>query len=212
MMPKMLRVLACVGLVACAFPKPADDVPDEQSYGGGSASSDSTQPEQGSTTGVMGPDGTGHWLVVKCGAAPECYQRASVTCPMGWSVYDKDKSTAYQVTGQTNSSTVGVVGGGFGPLGGGKSFASQTTASYSGQMLPVEHGEMLVKCGSEQNDAKLLDQLAALCQDGNEKACRAREFAVKKRGCCAWNQGARSCNEDHHVVCFDGHVSEQCSC
>lgn len=76
----------------------------------------------------------------------------------------------------------------------------------------MEHGEMLVKCGSEQNDAKLLDQLKALCDDGNDKACKAHDFALKKRGCCMWNQGARSCNDEHKVVCFDGHVSPECSC
>jgi len=64
---------------------------------------------------------------------------------------------------------------------------------------------------AEQNDQKLLDQLKALCDDGNDKACKALDFATRKRGCCAWHQGARSCDDDHHVVCFDGQVS-QCAC
>ena len=212
-----VATVALVGIVACGFPKPADDVPEDTAasyasdhpFGSGGQSIDESVQ---SVHQVTGPDGTNHWLVVHCASSPECYSRASVTCPGGWSVYDKDKSTTYVVSGRSTSSTTGVVGGGFGNLGGGTSFSADTNTSYSGQVLPVEHGEMLVKCGSEQNDAKLLEQLKALCEDGNDKACRAREFAMKKRGCCAWNQGARSCNDEHKVVCFDGHVSESCSC
>ena len=64
-------------------------------------------------------------------------------------MYDKDKSTTYVVSGRSTSSTTGVVGGGFGNLGA-HFVLSEHSTSYSGQVLPVEHGEMLVKCGSEQ--------------------------------------------------------------
>jgi hypothetical protein len=182
----------CAGLVLATWVMVACESPAEENL----------EAQQPSTFAVSGPDGTNHWIVVKCAAAHECYERASITCPAGWSVYDKDKSTSYQVAGRSVSNTTN--------WGAGD---STTVAKHEDTVLPIEHGEMLVKCGSsEQNDAKLLDQLKALCEDGNANACKAQDFATKKRGCCAWHQGARSCNENHKVVCFDGVESETCSC
>jgi hypothetical protein len=211
-----------IATIACGFQKPAEDATEEENSSSSSSSDPSPAPESTPTTyGVVGPDGTNHWIVVKCGSSPECYSRASITCPMGWSVYDKSTSTSYRVTGTSVSETTGTMSGTAttNPTGLGGSRTdmsgtvdSTTVGSHKETILPVEHGQMLVKCGSEQNDAKLIDQLKALCDDGNDKACKAHTFAVKKRGCCMWNQGARSCNDEHKIVCFDGHVSAGCSC
>lgn len=208
--------VATVALIAaCSFPKPADtEGEDDETQGASSA------PE--STHAVRGPDGTTNWIVVRCSSSPECYRRASITCPAGWSIYDKDKSTTYEVSGRSWSQTTGQIHGTgtTQPTVGGGSRSdfnatgdSTTVGIHRETVLPIENGEMLVKCGSsEQNDAKLFDQLKALCDDGNAKACAALDFATKKRGCCSWHQGARSCSEDHRVVCFDGVVSAGPSC
>jgi hypothetical protein len=60
-------------------------------------------------------------------------------------------------------------------------------------------------------DQQLLDQLQALCKDGNARACDAFAFADGKRGCCTWHHGARMCSQGK-VVCFDGEESARCSC
>jgi hypothetical protein len=190
-------LFAVVG--ACNFPKAAD-------------SEDVSEAEEPSTHSIRGPDATNHWIVVRCGAAAECYQRASITCPGGWSVYDKDKSTGYQVSGTSKSTTTGAIGGGFGNLGGGVSVDTTTRGSFDGRMLPIEHGEMLVKCDSgEKEQAQVLAQLKPLCDSGNENACQAGVFADAKRGCCTWHRGARNCDDNGKVVCFDG-ADTSCSC
>ena len=65
---------------------------------------------------------------------------------------------------------------------------------------------------AQTEDAKLLDQLQALCADGGDSACKALQFATKKRGCCTWHRGARKCDDQGRVVCMDGEISSTCSC
>jgi hypothetical protein len=186
-------------LSACNFPKEAETQPGDEDRGGAAV------PE--STHATRGPDGTAGWLSISCGNSAECYRRAGITCPMGFSVYDRDKSTAYAISGSARSATI---------AGGGPGFAaSATMTEVSGVALPIEHNQLLVKCGSsEKNDQKLMDQLKAYCDDGNAKACAALDLATKKRGCCSWHQGVRSCNDAHRVVCFDSTepAGDNCGC
>jgi hypothetical protein len=191
-------VVTAAVIMACGFPKPADTEGEEE-VGGASV------PE--STHAIRGPDGTSNWLQITCGEAAECYQRASITCPSGFSVYDRDKSTTYVTSGTASTTGVAV------DLGNGVAVGGART-QYSSTSIPVDHGQLLVKCGSsEKNDQRLLDQLKALCADGNAKACASLDFATKKRGCCSWHQGVRQCT-DHRVVCFDGSDAsgDTCGC
>jgi hypothetical protein len=181
-------------LLACNYPKPAET--EDDAVGGASI------PE--STHAVRGPDGTDGWLQITCGESSECYQRASITCPNGYTVFDRDKSTSYSISGSASSATRATRSG--------RDVVANSHTEYSGNAIPIDHGQLLVKCAStEANDQKLLDQLRAYCDDGNEEACKAHDFAVRKRGCCTWHQGARKC-EEGRVVCFDGAIAERCSC
>jgi hypothetical protein len=65
---------------------------------------------------------------------------------------------------------------------------------------------------AENDDARLLDQLQALCTDGRADACTALQFATAKRGCCTWHRGARKCDDQGQVVCMDGQISATCTC
>ncbi len=163
-------------------------------------------------TKVRGPEGLDDWVVIQCGNVQECWTHVGEACPTGFSLWDKDKSTAYAVSSTSSSRSVDMSAAVTTPHVAAAVAENQTDTQSQTHVLPIEHGELFVKCASpEQNDAKLLEQLKALCDDGNDKACRGRAFAMKKRGCCVW-RGARKCSEDGHVVCFDGVVSQSCGC
>jgi hypothetical protein len=60
---------------------------------------------------------------------------------------------------------------------------------------------------------RLQDQLDAFCADGQQDACKLRDFTVKKRGCCTWHYGVRGCSgEAHRVTCFDNTVASGPAC
>jgi len=73
---------------------------------------------------------------------------------------------------------------------------------------------------------RLQDQLDAFCADGQQDACKLRDFAIKKRACCTWHYGVRGCSrggeadgtvngrEAHRVTCFDNTVAigPACGC
>jgi hypothetical protein len=80
-----------------------------------------------------------------------------------------------------------------------------------GQELEARRLQLEAERQRATQDQRLLDQLQALCSDGNKGACDAFSFATAKRGCCAWHHGARMCSGGK-VVCFDGAESPTCSC
>ena len=64
-----------------------------------------------------------------------------------------------------------------------------------------------------EQSKRLLDQMEAYCADGQQDACKLRDFAVKKRGCCTWHYGVRGCSgEAHRVTCFDNTVANGPAC
>jgi hypothetical protein len=210
--------LAALPLAACNMPHAAADAPPETAeqfaaehpYNGGASMKVKVSDLY---TKVQGPDGLHDWVVVQCGNVQECWAHAGEACPTGFSLWDKDKSTAYDVSSTSSSRSASVSASVATPHVSTAATLDESTTESQTRVLPIEHGQMFVKCASpEQNDAKLLDELKALCDDGNDKACKGRDFAVKKRGCCAWHGGARKCNDDGHVVCFDGVVSQACGC
>ena len=87
----------------------------------------------------------------------------------------------------------------------------QVALEAEGQALEARRMRLDQEQLRDQQDHQLLDQLQALCKDGNQRACDAYAFADAKRGCCAWHHGARMCSEGK-VVCFDGTESDRCSC
>jgi hypothetical protein len=78
--------------------------------------------------------------------------------------------------------------------------------------VPSEQPAQPEAPAARDDDRKLFDELQALCADGNDGACRALQFATKKRGCCAGHGGVRKCDDQAHVMCMDGTPSATCSC